>query len=108
MQEFPFATHLTCAIHLRRNVKQQLSERKCPDEHRCQTLDEIFGAKRGTLHFEGLINCKTGKEFDDKLAALKPLWDEREASSAGCSCGFYDWFVANKADILKNSAIAPI
>ena len=106
--EFPFAVHLTCTIHLRRNVKQQLIDRKFPEEHRRLTLEEVFGAKRGMVHFEGLIDSSTPKEFDEKLVSLKIRWEQREASSSECNRGFYDWFLTNKAEVLKSSAIKPV
>ena len=75
---------------MRRNVKQQLIDRKFPEEHRRQTPDEIFGAKRGTIHFEGLVDSSTREEFDEKLALLKVHWEQREATSFECNRGFYD------------------
>ena len=106
--EFPFAIHLLCTIHMRRNVKQQLIDRKFPEEHRRATLDEVFGAKRGTVHFEGLIDCNTNKEFDEKLESLKQRWEQREASSSECNRGFYDWFLTHKSELMKSSTIRPV
>ena len=106
--EFPYAVHLLCAIHMRRNVKQQLIDRKFPEEHRRATLEEVFGTKRGTIHFEGLIDCCTNTEFDEKLESLKLRWEQREANSRECNRGFYDWFLTNKAELMKSSAIRPI
>ena len=106
--EFPFAIHLLCTIHMRRNVKQQRIDRKFPEEHRRAMLDEVFGAKRGTVHFEGLIDCNTNKEFDEKLESLKQRWEQREASSSEYNRGFYDWFLTHKSDLMKSSAIHPV
>ena len=92
----------------RRNVKQQLIDRKFPEERRRATLEEVFGAKRGTIHFEGLIDCCTNTEFDEKLESLKLRWEQREANSRECNRGFYDWFLTNKAELMKSSAIRPI
>ena len=41
-----------------------------PDEHRRQTLDDIFGAKRGSVYLEGLIDAKSTEEFDSNLAGM--------------------------------------
>ena len=38
--EFGFAIHLSYMIYLRRNVKEQLCERKFPEQHRRATLDK--------------------------------------------------------------------
>ena len=106
--EFGFAIHLLCAIHLRRNVKQHMQSCNFPDEHRRQTLDDIFGAKRGSVYLEGLIDAKSTEEFDSNLAALKLVWDDREASQPGYTPGFHEWFATNKAEDLKSCAIRPI
>ena len=106
--EFGFAIHLLCAIHLRRNVKQHMQSCNFPDEHRCQTLDDIFGTKRGSVYLEGLIDASLTDEFDSSLAALKSVWDDREASQPGCTPGFYEWFATNKAEDLKSCAIHPV
>ena len=106
--EFGYAIHLSCAIHLRRNVKQQLQDRKFPEERRKVTLEEIFGGRRGTAYIEGLIDSKSCSEFDSKLAALKPIWAERELKEDGCTPGFHDWFLQHKAEMLKCSAICPV
>ena len=91
--EFGFAVHLSCAIHLRRNVKQQLQDKKFPEQHRKVTLDEIFGSRMGTVYTEGLIDSKTCDDFNSKLSSLKPVWEERESSDASCTKGFHDWFL---------------
>lgn len=71
--EFGFALHLSCAIHLRRNIKQHLHSQHFPEEHIKTTLEEIFGAPKGLVHLDGLIDCKSCEEFD-KLALLKPTY----------------------------------
>ena len=99
---------LSCAIHLRRNIKQQLQDRKFPEQHRKATMDEIFGARKGTVYLEGLIDAESCMDFDDKLASLKSLWEERESSDNACTPGFFEWFRKNKVDVLKNSVIRPV
>ena len=71
-------------------------------------FEEVFGAKRGTIHFEGLIVCCTNTEFDAKFESLKLRWEQHEANSRECNCGFYDWFLTNKAELMKSLAIRPI
>ena len=108
--EFGFALHLSCAIHLRRNIKQQLHSQHFPEEHIKTTLEEIFGASKGLVHLDGLIDCKSCEEFDNKLALLKPIWDARESrsSTSSTSSSFYEWFMTHKAEILKTTALYPI
>ena len=106
--EFGFAIHLSCVIHLRRNIKQQLHNQHFPEEHVRTTLEEIFGAQKGTVHLEGLIDAKSSEEFDSKLITLKSLWDARESADSACQPGFYNWFVKHKVDLLKSSALCPV
>ena len=106
--EFGFATHLLCAIHLRRNIKQQLHDLNFPVEHRRKVLDEIFGGRRGSVYLEGLIDAKSAEDLDLKLAALKPEWDQRECEQSGCVARFHNWFLAHKAEDFKSSAIHPV
>ena len=108
--EFGFATHLLCAIHLRRNIKQKLLDLNFPVEHRRKILDEIFGGRRGSVYLEGLIDAKSAEDFDLKLAAFKPVWDQRECDQLGSTsvAHFHDWFLAYKAEDFKTSAISPV
>ena len=106
--EFGFAIHLSCMIHLRRNVKEQLCQRNFPEQHRRATLDEIFGARRGTVYLEGLVDAVSSEDFDSKLASLKSAWEARELSEPSCNPGFFEWFQKFKADIFKCSAIRPV
>ena len=91
-----------------RNVKQQLQDRKFPEQHRKVTLDEIFGSRMGTVYTEGLIDSKTCDDFNSKLSSLKPVWEERESSDASCTKGFHDWFLQHKAEVFKCSAICSV
>ena len=55
------------------------------------------------MHLEGLIDCKTCEEFDNKLALLKPIWDARESSNSTGTAEFYDLFVKHKSKVLKST-----
>ena len=94
---FGFAVHLTCAIHLQCNVKQQLQDRK----FQRTTLDEVFGARRGSLYFEGLININSCKECDEKLAILESAWKARDQVILAEQQGFFEWFQKYKAEVRK-------
>ena len=63
--EFGFAQHLTCFIHVRRNIKNKLHERNIPSQLSIEILDDIFGKTVGATHVEGLqwnrFRGKTGK-----------------------------------------------
>ena len=51
---------------------------------------EIFGKQEGELKYSELVDCKTGEEFDKKLSALKPKWDEREEDLKEGKLSFYE------------------
>lgn len=65
--EFRFAVHLTCFIHVRRNVKDELVKRNVPDSVQSEILDDIFGKKVGSTLFEGLVDCVNEPSFTEKL-----------------------------------------
>lgn len=93
---------------MRRNIKQQLHGQHFPEEHIKITLEEIFGTSKGSIHVEGLIDCKSCEEFDNKLAMLKPTWGARESSSSVSTSNFYEWFVTHKAEVLKTTTLCPV
>ena len=72
--EFGFAQHLTCFIHVRRNIKDKLHEFAIPGT---EILDDIFGKTIGSTHVEGLVDACTGRDFQDKLQKLVTKWSER-------------------------------
>lgn len=65
--EFRFATHLTCFIHVRRNIKDELNKRMIPDPLRTEILDDIFGRRSGSSLFEGLVDCIDISSFEEKF-----------------------------------------
>ena len=106
--KFGFAIHLYCALHLRRNIKQQLHSQCFPEEHIKTTLVEILVFPKVPCIWKALIDCKTCEEFDNKLALLKPIWDARESSNSTRTAEFYDWFVKHKSKVLKSTALYPV
>ena len=100
--EFPFALHLTCFNHVRRNIKDQMSKLRLPEDVCAEILEDIFGKKAGSILYEGLVNCESISKFDEKLELVQAKWrkhdvclDETEES---CS-----WLVRNKADTIRHS-----
>ena len=75
-RNFQFAFGLRCFIHFKKNIEKDLSEGKFNGLLKSDFMLEIFGKQEGELKYPGLIDCKTGEEFDEKLSALKPKWDE--------------------------------
>ena len=57
---------------------------------------EIFGRQKGKLKYSGLVDCKTGEEFNETLAVLKSKWDKCEEGLKVGKLSFYDWFARYK------------
>ena len=55
-----------------KNIEKDLSERKFNGLSKSDFMLEIFGKQEGELKYSGLVDCKTGEEFDEKFSALKP------------------------------------
>ena len=77
-QEFPFALHLTCFNHRRRNVKDELCRLALPEDIRSKILDDIFGKKVGSVFYEGLVDAESVPKFTEKLELLQGKWDQHE------------------------------
>lgn len=101
--EFHNAVHLNCFIHLRRNIKQKLSDLSLETSAQ-KILDGIFGTQIGSVYYEGLVDAISTDDFDDKLQQLGAKWREEDDRNEV----FYDWFVKEKASIFKTSVISSV
>lgn len=70
-------------------------------------LNDIFGHQDGSTFFEGLVDSSNEDEFESKLAMLKDQWEEKE-SEYGTKTGFYNWFVQNKASVMKSTMLKTV
>ena len=102
--EFPFALHLSCFLHVRRNVKDELATTNFTQEKKSEILDDIFGKRIGTTFYEGLVDANNEVEFEDKLNALLCKWKKDEDEDEV----FFDWFLKNKVNVIKNSMLRPV
>ena len=68
--EFGFAQHLTCFIHVRRNVKSKLHECDIPSQLSIEILDDVFGKTVGTTRVQGLVDACSEMYFQEKLDEL--------------------------------------
>ena len=64
---FAYSQHLTCFIHVRRNVKDKCNEFHIPSHVSQKILDDIFGAKLGGVFIEGLVDASGDDNFQRKL-----------------------------------------
>ena len=105
---YPNAVHLLCAIHSRRNIKDELARRGYEGKTVKIFLQEIFGHRLDSVYCEGLIDSEDSATFDRNLASLKSVWKEREESCTGVTTSFYDWFINNKAAGMKASMLPSV
>ena len=80
-------------IHFKKNIEKELSERKFNGLSKSDFMLEIVGKQEWELKHSVLVDCKTGKKFDEKLWALKLKWDECEEGLKEGKLSFYHWFV---------------
>ena len=53
--EFGFSQHLTCFIHVRKNIKEKLNSCQVPSDVTLTILNDIFGHRIGSVFEEGLL-----------------------------------------------------
>ena len=105
--KFRYATHLTCFNHFRRNMKEELQKRGFASHTIAEIANDVMGCQKGSVFCEGLVDCSTHGEFNQKLVALKKQWEAFEALD-GVPHGFYDWFCEHKATTVEESMLKPI
>ena len=106
--EYRYASRLSCFIHCRRNIKQQLRERHYPEDEIKAVLDDIFGVQQDDVFAEGLVDCKSDTDFREKLQALEERWNSIEESNSQIRQGFYSWFIHYKSDVIKSTMLRPV
>ena len=105
--EFGFAQHLTCFIHVRRNVKDKLNECNISSQFTIEILDDVFGNKIGTVYVEGLVDADDVDDFDAKLESLLTKWRDQDVATTSVSNigKFISWFQSCKAPVIRSSII---
>ena len=107
--EFRFSQHLTCFIHVRRNIKEKLNSCNVPSEVATTICDDIFGRKLGTVFEEGLVDSVDSDDFESKWND-KYKWQQLQTTSTS-SCdldSFIKWFISNKKDTIKNTMLRSV
>ena len=73
------AGHLRCAVHFRRNIKDQLTAFGIKGYDQADFMNEIFGIElEDNVFGDGLLNCQDHEEFDHYLAMIELIWNERQ------------------------------
>ena len=98
---FPYAIQLRCFLHFQKNVEQKLKEFGIPTKVAEEFIYDIFGHRAGNTYQEGLVDCCSIMEFDERVKNLKPLWDSREKPYAPTTGPrFYNYFIQYQADVV--------
>ena len=103
--EFRYAIHLTCFNHFRRNITQQLQQRVFPSHAVVEIVDDVMGCQKGSVFCEGLVDCSSHDEFQQKLEVLKERWEKFEV---GDGDRFYEWFCEHKAVVIEETMLKPV
>ena len=66
-------------------------------------MTDILGKQHGSTYTEGLTDCRSEQEFDEKLQVLEQTWNERELPYCPSSGPrFYSSFCRYQAEIVKH------
>ena len=99
---FPFAFSLRCFIHFERNLCSKLHDLGIPKKVANEFIHDVMGHCEGRTYQEGLVDCATVSDFDQKLSRLENVWNAREKPFCGVSAPrFYQYFKEHKADVVR-------
>ena len=110
---FPKAVHLRCFSHFQRNIEDKLKQLQFPVNITKEILHDIMGVTVGSDRFKGLVDAANEQDFREKLCNLKERWGQFEnyrSVPQGKSVQpiFYEWFVAEKADVVVNCMLPEV
>ena len=106
--EFGFSQHLTCFLHVRRNMKEKLRECNIPSQVTIDILNDTFGNKLGSVYVNGLVDADDTEDFDIKVKNLISKWRGLQCTSTSDMEGFINWFQTFKVPVIRNSMIQPV
>jgi hypothetical protein len=72
--ELGFSQHLTCFIHVRRNIKEKLNSCDASSDVINVVIDDVFGRRMGPVLQEGLVDASDADDFSAKLQNLLDKW----------------------------------
>ena len=101
--EFGFSQHLTCFIHVRKNIKKNLSNCSVPSDVALKVLNDIFGYRMRTVFQEGLVDSTDTEDFQIKLQSLVEKWSTLSNSSSAYIAEFVDRSDSSLSTVVLNS-----
>ena len=86
-----------------KNVQEKLRTLGIPHHEAEAFLMDILGKRQGSTYIEGLVDCRSEQEFDDRLQALEQTWNDRELPYCpGSGPTFYTSFCTYQAEVVKH------
>ena len=101
---FERATHLSCEIHLKKNLEKKLIELGITGHVKDNVIFDVFGRQNGDVFESGLADAANKEEFENLLKCLKQRWSDAHSNGSY----FYDWFIEQKARQFLESVISPV
>ena len=91
--EWVEADHLSCFVHMKRNIERKLQDLGIKGGEAAKFLTEIFGSSSE----EGILDAESAQDFEAKLLSLETVWQERErALTKRNDPIFYNWIATEK------------
>jgi len=107
LNNLPFAQHVRCAVHLRRDIQEKMKEIGVPKQYQSFFVEDVMGSFHSP-HAIGLVDANTPEEFDEMLSNLQSVWQKREAEFSSRSPVVYQWFVKYHAEDVRNFMITTV
>lgn len=106
--EFNYAQHLTCSLHVRRNVKDKLHQCNLSSQLSSDIIGDIFGKKMGNVYMEGLVDAKNADEFQAKLDTLTAKWSGFDDTECENVDTFLKWFLTHKVSVIRDIMLSDV
>lgn len=104
-----FSKHLHRAVFIacKKNTEDEIKSKLTELGITATILKDIFGSD--VIEELGLLNKQSGREFDQALQDLKPVWDELEKKARDTTFPkFNSWFLRYQAKDAKEMMLHPI
>jgi hypothetical protein len=107
--QFHKATHLLCFLHVKRDIQRKLHDIGVAEQYARQYINDIFGYTVGEHFHEGLVDCDSESDYEEKIKTCCESWNEREKLARDTSVPvFYNWFKTNHSHLLKTKMLKPV
>ena len=78
---FSSSIHLTCWIHMRRNILAKVQELGISQSTKHTIVEDLFGKQAGSHYIEGLVDARNNAQYNKGLAQLFEKWKSLDRSS---------------------------